>query len=372
VANRRTDGLFGQDKAGQAAKDVFGHTEARAGFEHALALLEQEAVDVRDPEAAATNRRLQIQALYERGWALRLLGDMEAHARDLQEVTRLVKLLGDDCTLAHLHWREAYTHRWFCRYGEARKAAEQGLSLSHAVGACTMVTACRDEGLRVNFAAGHCLFEAMCRREVGLAAREMGDYEQAQSALEKALDLFVGLGEDVYEIHTIGHLSTLHWYLGEYEKAMELSHQALERCDEVGVALERRLPLGDLGAAAAAIGDTDLAWRCLQESLTIARQVADRTQEILCQVHLGWLCIGQEQPADALEHLRAGLTLAEGIGSRTEQSWLLSGLAEALRLTGKWDLAQASALQALEIARATGRPYDERQARRILERLEEG
>jgi len=34
---------------------------------------------------------------------------MEAHARDLQQVTRLVELLGDQCTLAHLHWREAHT-----------------------------------------------------------------------------------------------------------------------------------------------------------------------------------------------------------------------------------------------------------------------
>ncbi len=359
-------------QAGLAAKVVFGHTEARAYFERALTLLEGEAADLRDPEAAAANRRLRIQALYERGWALRLLGDMEAHARDLQEVTRLVELLGDQCTLAHLRWREAYTHRWFCRYGEARKAAEEGLSLSHAVGVCTLVTACLDEGLRVNWAAGNCLFEAMCWREVGIAAREMGDHKRAQSALEQALDLYVGMGEAVYEIHTIGSLSTLYWYLGQFEKAVDLARQAMDRCEQAGLALERRLPLGDLGAAAVALGDMDLAQECLLESLSIARQIADRTQEIFCLGHLGWLYVELRQPARALEHLTAGLAQAESIGSPTEQSWLLSGLAEAHRLAGEWKRAQACARRALDLAQATGRPYDEGLARRILDRLEGG
>jgi len=356
-------------QAGLAAKAVYGHREARAYFERAMTLLEGEAADLRDQEAADANRRLRIQALYERGWALRLLGDMEAHARDLKEVTRLVEMLGDPCTLAHLHWREAYTHRWFCRYAEARRAAEAGLSLSHAVGKCTMVTACRDEGLRVNWGGGHCLFEAMCWREVGLAAREMGDYEQAQSALELALDLYVQAGEAVYEIHTIGNLSTLYWYRSEFEKTRELARQALERCEKAGLALERRLPLGDLGAAAAALGDTDLAQECLLGSLSIARQIADRTQEIFCLGHLGWLYVEIRQPARALEHLQAGLALAESIGSGAEQSRLLSGLAEAYRLTGDWEEAKACARRARDMAQTTGRPYDDRLAQRILETL---
>jgi tetratricopeptide (TPR) repeat protein len=359
-------------QAGLAAKAVYGHSEARAYFERAMTLLEGEAADLRDPEAIAANRRLRIQALYERGWALRLLGDMEAHAQDLKELSRLVELLGDRCALAHLHWREAYTHRWLCRYAEAREAAEAGLSLSHAVGKCTLMAVCQDEGLRVNWAAGNCLFEAMCWREAGIAAREMGDYGQAQSALGLALDLYVQAGEAVYEIHTLGNLSTLYWYLGDYEKAIDLCRAALERCEEAGLPLERRLPLGDLGAASAALGDTDLARECLLESLSIAREIADRTQEIFCLGHLGWLYVELRQPARALEHLQAGLALAERIRSCAEQSQLLSGLAEAHRLAGECERAQVRAHRALELAQATGRPYDEGLARHVLDRLEGG
>ena len=336
-------------QAGQAAKKVFAHVEGRAHFERALTLLEREAAALQVPEALAANRRWQIQALYDRGWALRLLGDMAAYAEDLQKVARLAELLGDGGALAHLRWREAYTHRWFCRYSEALQSAQEGARLSQA--------------------AIEPWLEARCWRELGMAAREMGDYCQAQEALERALALFAARGDAVYEIHVLGNLSTLHWYLGEYQRAFEFSQQALARCDEAGLPLQRRLPLGDMGAAAAALGDSDLARQCLEESLSIARQTTDCTQEILCLLHLGWLCIRLKQPSEALQHLQASLALAEQIGSCTEQSWLHSGLAEAHRLAGRQDQAAAHARRALKLARTSGAAYDQKLAHRILKKL---
>jgi len=337
-------------QAGQAAKAAFARAEARACFDRALALLEQEAARLRDAGALAANRRLRIEVLNERGWALRLLGDMEAYARDLQEVGRLAGLLGDERALAHLRWREAYNHRWFCRYVEARQAAEEGLGLAQK--------------------AADPLLEAVCWREVGVAARAMGDYERAREALERALHLFTELGDVVYEIHTLGNLSTLYWYLGDAAQAMEWAHRELARCDEAGLPLQRRLPLGDLGAAAAAAGNGELARRCLLESLSTARQVADRTQEILCLGHLGWLCVKEGQAADGSEHLRAALALAEGIDSRTEQAWLHSGLAEAYGSLGSGERAKVHARRALELAQAGGHAYDLHLARGVLDRLE--
>jgi tetratricopeptide (TPR) repeat protein len=328
-------------QAGLAAKAVFAHAEARTFFDRALACLEQETPQLQGPEARAANRRLRVQALAERGWAFRLLGDMDAYARDSQEVARLAGLLGDYRTLAHLRWREAYAQRWFCRYPEALESAEEGTRLSQAA-----------EDLRL---------EAMCWREGGMAARSLGDYARAQAALERALSFFAELGEAVYEIHTRGNLSTLHWYRGEYEPAT-----ALARCEAAGLPLERRLPLRDLGAAAAALGELDLAEGCLSESLAIARQVADRTQEIFCLGHLGWLCLGQEQPDQALGLLGEALAIAEGINSQAEQSWLWSGLAEAHRLSGDVELVIENARRALALAQASGRAYDLKLAQQIL------
>jgi tetratricopeptide (TPR) repeat protein len=224
---------------------------------------------------------------------LRLLGDMQAYEHDLPKVKRLAEMLGDAPLLAHLRWREAYTHRWFCRSAEARDAAEEGIRLSQAVA---------DRSL-----------EAMCWREVGRAARATGDYGDARVALERALSLFAGLGDVVHELYALSNLSTLYWRLGEHERAMHLALRALARCGEAELPLERRLPLGDVGVAAAAAGDVDLAWRCLLESLSVARQIADRTQEIFCLARLGWLCVQQKRAAEALEHLQAALALIHDI-----------------------------------------------------------
>jgi DNA-binding SARP family transcriptional activator len=337
-------------QAGQSAKAVYGHAEARIHFDRALALLEQGATGLREPEGVAGNRRRRIEALQERGWVLRLLGEMEAYTRDLDEEAQLVEQLGDANALAHLHLRQAYTHRWFCRYDQARASAEEGLRLS------------RDLGDRP--------LEARCSREVGLAARELGDYEKAKPALERALDLASEFGDTAFQVHLLGNLSTLRWYQGKYERSLELGRKALARCDDAELPFHRRIPLGDIGAAASALGETGLAQRSLLESLEIARQVSDRTQEILCHLHLGWLEIKLGQSTEALEHLKAGLALAEQIESCTEQTWLHSGLAEAYRLMGNPQQATEYANRALTLAHETKRPYDEELARRILAKID--
>jgi tetratricopeptide (TPR) repeat protein len=337
-------------QAGRVAKEVFAHVEALAHFDRALELLEWEAVDLQDPEALVTNERLRVEVLFERGWALRLVGDMEAYACDGEEVVRLASSLGDPRSLAHARWREAYAHRWFCRFSAARASAVDGVSLSQS--------------------AMDPVLEAMCRREVGLAARATGDYDLARIELERALQLFVGLGETVYEIHTVGNLATLSRYENDPAQALESATQALGLCDAAGLDLERRLPLGDMGAAAVALDREDLARQCLGESLAIARQAGDRTQQILCLNHLGWLSVRLKQPAEALQHLQAGLTLAEEIGSCTEQCWLLSGIAEAFRLAGRQAEACDHAQRALALGQTTGASYDQSLARSVLQKLD--
>jgi tetratricopeptide (TPR) repeat protein len=351
-------------RAGQAAKELFAHVEARSHFDRALSHLEWESLDLQDEGSLTKNGRLQIEALDGRGWALRLVGDMEAYARDLQRVTRLAESLGDAQTLAYLRWREAYTHRWFCRYAPAQAAARAGVQRS--------------------LAAGDRLLEALCRREMGLAARATGAHAEARSALELALSIFDQLGEVVYGVHALGNLATLCWYEGDHEQALELSEQALARCDTAGLPFERRLPLGDMGAAASALGAFDAARHHLEESLSLARQIADRTQEILCLTHLGWLALRLERPVEALKHLQAGLSVAERIGSCAEQSWLHSGLAVAQRLAVEaanskelaisgpsGDRAVEHARKALQLAQTSGAAYDLKLARRILERVQE-
>ncbi|NOY98283.1 MAG: AAA family ATPase [Chloroflexi bacterium] len=329
-------------QAGQKAKRVFAHAEARSYFDRALALLTQEAAYLRDEEEIASNQQLRIAALEERGWALRLLGDMQAYANDLKEEARLADSLKGEKNLAHLRWREAYAHRWFCRYQEAQTAAE--------------------EGIRLGRAAADPMLEALCLRETGMAARETGDHPLAKKTLEQALALFGKQNETVYEVHTLCNLATLYLQTKQPAKAIELCRLALDLCNRAGLHLQRRLPLGDLGAASITQGRYQAARDFLTKSLAIARRITDRTQEILCLGHLGHLSLAENAANNAIERFEAALSLAKNIHSLTEQSWLLLGLAKARYAGGDRNAAVQLTDQALELGRTTGRIQDEKAA----------
>ena len=336
-------------KTGQAARQIFAHQEARACYDRALRLLELEAEKQPKPEALVENQKLRIQALYERGWALRLLGHMEAYTQDLEEVAHLAQALGDPATLAHLHWQEAYNYRWFCRYAAAREAAEKGVQQSQA--------------------CGDAFLEAACQRELGMAAREKGEYAAAEASLQKALEIFTHLKNTSYQIHTLGNLSTLAYRQKEPERALHLARQAMEICEGLNLQYERRLPLGDMGAARAELGETARAMAELEESLSISTEIADRTQIIFCQGHLGHILIRSGSYDEALQRLEEAIQLARRIGSLSEQSWLQVGLAEAYAGKGEAGRALEHARMAVEIARDCQRKPDAERARRLVERL---
>jgi tetratricopeptide (TPR) repeat protein len=336
-------------EAARAAKAVFGHEEALRGLDRALKLLDQHAATAGGAEPTDASLRLRIEVLYERGWVYRLLGQMDAYTDDLEEEARLAETLGEPGALAHLRFRQAYAHRWFCRYGQAGAVAEEGLALSREAGAPSI--------------------EARCLREIGVAARETGDYDAAQEALEAALTIASGLHDPVLELHIMGNLSTLYLRQGEFERSLAMARAGLVRCVESGLDLERRIPLGDIGAASLAIGDLEQAQEALEESLEISRRISDRTQETFGLYHLGWLSMHRRCPEAAVDAFQSGIAIAEEIGSCAEPSALHSGLAEANRLAGRPLEARRHAQRALELARSSERTGDQYLASQILESL---
>jgi tetratricopeptide (TPR) repeat protein len=237
-----------------------------------------------------------------------------------------------------VHLREANIHRWFCRFQAAEESAEEACRMGHQV--------------------GNDLLRARAKRQLGLAKRAIGEFSPAQVILDEALQLFKELGEISYEIHALCNLSTLYAYQGDFLYAEKLAASALGRCDEAHLPYLRRIALGELGVALAGLGQGDQGRECLLASLEISRQIADRTQEIFCLSHLGWLENQMGRPVEALNYLRDGLSLAERLDSRNEQSKLYAGISESHRLMGNTVLAKALALKALELAKRHGRRHD--------------
>lgn len=337
-------------QAGVNSSRVFAYSEALEFFSRALNLLKQKAPTLTVPEDIRTNYRARLLALSRRGSVFRSLGDMHSYQNDFEEEAHIAGLLDDKAAMAQVHLRKANTHRWFCRYSQAREWAEKVLQIS------------REEG--------YSLMEAKALREIGLAARAVGDFTQAQEMLQEALKLFIELKVIGYEIHTLCNLSALYAYKGDFRYALSLAGSALSRCDQAQLPHLRRIPLGDLGVAFAGLGEIEQGRECLLDSLEIARHTADRTQEIFCLCHLGWLEIQAGRKEEAHGYFRDGLALAERLDSRSEQSRLYAGVAETHRLLGNKRLAKGLALKALDLAQKHGRLYDQDLAQKILSNFE--
>ncbi len=333
-------------RAGQAARGVFAYSEANTHFERTLLLLQFAEKNLCNPKEHVANKRMRLEAMEGRGWVLRLLGEMDAYARDLEEVVRLARELGDRKLQAHACWRQAYAALWFCRYDQVARAADEGIALSRAVSDIET--------------------EMECVWTKALAARATGDYPSARLGLERAWKHFAAQENPVAQMHLLSHLSTLSLLEKDYTEAERTAQQALALCDQEHLPYHRRLPLGDLGALAAKSGDAEQARANLSESLTIARQIVDRTQEIFCLGHLGWLSLRLKSASKAREYFTDALRVAQVVGSRAEQSWLYSGLAEMHGLAGDFAQARDAAQRALAIAEELGQKRDQAVARELL------
>jgi tetratricopeptide (TPR) repeat protein len=339
-------------RAGENSNKLFAFREALDFFSRALNLSKQAAANLTEQEDILANYRMQILAISQQGRVYRSLGDMQSYQNVLEEEARLARLLKDKNALAYVHIHEANAHRWFCRYPQAQESAEKALKIGRDI--------------------KNPLLQARALREMGLAARAVGDFSKAQAFFDQALKLFNDMHEVAYEIHTLCNLSTLYTYMDDFRYAEKLATRALERCEQAQLPLLRRIPLGDLGVALAELGLIDQGRECLLTSLEVARQIADRSQEIFCLCHLGWLEIRSGRLEQAISYLRDGLALAERLDSRAEQSRLYAGIAETHRLLGNARLANSLALKALDLAKRHGRLHDQALVSRVIPAIRDG
>jgi tetratricopeptide (TPR) repeat protein len=217
---------------------------------------------------------------------------------------------------------------------------------------------------------GNVPLQARSLRELGLVKISTGDYSQAQAELEQALQLFKAMDEANDEIHTLCNLSIVYTCMGDFFSAQRSAANALGRCEQAQLPFLRRVALGELGVALVELGQQDQGRECLFTSLEIARQIADRSQEIICLCRLGWLENRSGRLEEAMNYFRNGLSIAERLDSRAEQSQLYAGIAETHRLLGNTRLGYSLALKAQELAILHGRPSDQGLALQVLSNFE--
>ncbi|HEX6468652.1 MAG TPA: tetratricopeptide repeat protein [Streptosporangiaceae bacterium] len=141
------------------------------------------------------------------------------------------------------------------------------------------------------------------------AHRADGDYAQALTCLQYALDLAVKAGHRTGEAFAWEGFGEVRREQGELVKAMDCFERCLTLWRELGRDRHVALALRDLGLVHGELGQHDASAGRLQEALTLFRALGDRLSEAGALHSLGELALRQGRPAEAADHLDRALAL---------------------------------------------------------------
>lgn len=164
------------------------------------------------------------------------------------------------------------------------------------------------------------------------------------------------LGDRAVEARALSDLGWTYWRLGEYEKAEDHAHQALELSGEPYVQAHALLTLGNVALRRRRDAQAE---QHLDRALDLTRIGADTWGEAHV---LGVLAVALNRnghPADARRHLDVALALHRKAGNPAGEALVLNQLGVVLRHQGELDQARARHEQAAELYRRLGNAADE-------------
>jgi class 3 adenylate cyclase/tetratricopeptide (TPR) repeat protein len=195
----------------------------------------------------------------------------------------------------------------------------------------------------------------------------IGDYGQAQAAVERALVAARDSGYVVGELRCLAKLGLVARRQGDFEKAKDWYGQALAVFenqetypDGLGQALLHAL--NGLGLVHCQQTDFDQAWVCYERALMLSRISSDRQGEAETLNHLGITAFYRRDFAEALSHHRRALKIRQAIGDRNGEGLSWGNLAQVAREVGDYGQAREYLSSALTILQATGNRWGEANA----------
>jgi len=188
-----------------------------------------------------------------------------------------------------------------------------------------------------------------------------GRVEDGQTHLEKAR-AHLDAGEGESEMRTLAHLGRASQRTGEYRQARSHYQAALELNVAKGAHDLRCACLQGLGVVAFSQGEFTSASEYIQEGLNQARRYELLNRQAALLSNQGTLLVSQAEPEEAMESFRESLRLARGMNDHALEGVLLSNLGSLAAQEGDLEAAGTYFEESYELARAGG----DRQSMAIL------
>lgn len=204
-------------------------------------------------------------------------------------------------------------------------------------------------GLAAAERAGDPAAAATMKNYLASAHARSGDYREARTLLESAIETYAELGDSNSVIRFRANLAAIHWVSGDNRAAVRLGEELL-REDRRRGGRQLGLVLPNLGLALTATGRYEEALRVHRLHLYLARLQGDQFHLFNALAHIGTVKLRLNRFAEAGRLLRASLMLRHRTGHRFGEPEVRCDLGTALRGMGRHEEARRQHELALDLA----------------------
>jgi CHAT domain-containing protein/predicted negative regulator of RcsB-dependent stress response len=197
---------------------------------------------------------------------------------------------------------------------------------------------------------------ALVLNDMGPAFAGVGQKQKALESYNKALDTWRALGSRQGEALTLNNIGRLYRDLGQHETALDYYNQALPIWRETGNRSGEALALSDMGRAYADLGQPQKALDYASQALPIFRETGSRRGEAMTLNNMGREHSDLSDPTEAMKLDLESLAIWREIKDQRNEAGCLMTIGWAYSQMKQVDFSLASALAALDLAKATGDP----------------
>lgn len=320
---------------------------------------------------ALGNKNNQASSLYLQGILNSLLGDRPKAIPYYQQALPLYRQLGDHQFEALTEFNLADAYSASADQQSAREHYDEAIPLLHAVGEqAKEATALVGRGtLRESwgdrqgaladltlalalFQSRDKIMEATLLMRLGTVHFEVGDKEKALDLFERALQLARALHDPVMEGATLTGISAVYGSLGDDTRAFGYSEQAFKLLQVTNNHPADPNALYRLGVTYQSLGTYQKALECFTQELSLERNVGNRTGEAEALDALGGVYRTQGDYSKALDFYQHSLEIREHLTDRQAKATTLNSVGIVYEELGQVKTALNYYLQALKIRQA--------------------
>lgn len=209
-------------------------------------------------------------------------------------------------------------------------------------------------------------WEAVAVAELGVVARERGEFETAAERFEASLTTFRDIGDPSGEASVRKRLGNVAYKQGDLQTAHRHYQASADRYRELGDTHGDGTVRHNLGLIAYDRGDLDAAATNFEKSLAVYRDRGDRYSEATALRNRGVVSRDRGDVETATEYLEESLAVAQEIGDRHSEAAALRALGVTAHRDGDSETAREYLERALALFREIGDRQDEAHTRESL------